>query len=43
MPKIPEDTDTASGYAWDVYLSDGGSFRDGQSGHGHVRAVRTGQ
>ena len=39
----PEDTDTASGSAWDVYLSYGGSGRSSQSYHGHVRAVRAGQ
>jgi hypothetical protein len=37
------DAESPSGYAWSVFLRLGNSFWDGQSYHGHVRAVRAGQ
>ena len=32
-----------SDYAWNVNLGNGNAYRNGQSNHGHVRAVRSGQ
>lgn len=37
------DAEDPSGYAWYVYLHDGGVNRSGQASHNHVRAVRAGQ